>query len=91
MTIEEIKQDILQIFRESYKYNYTGKLIVNRLSPIGLEVILGMNNIDKPIRISAELQDQDFLKFFKKEIQSRDLSSIKFFLGVKTYPDTYKC
>lgn len=87
MTIEEIKYTILQIIEEVYNKKYIGKLEVVRLSPIGLSVKFGMNNVDKPIVISAQLNDTDFLKFIKQELRDRGLNTVKFFIGVKTYPD----
>lgn len=87
MTIEELKDSILQLIEQIYQKKYIGKLWITRLDPIGLQVKLGMNNVDKPIVISAQLEDQDFLNFFKEELRSRGLNTIKYFLGVKSYPD----
>lgn len=87
MTIEEIKESILCIIEQVYQKKYVGKLYVTRLDPIGLQVKFGMNNVDKPIVISAELSDVDFLKFLREELRSRGLNTIKYFLGVKSYPD----
>jgi len=41
------------MIEEIYKKKYIGKLFIKRLEPMGLTVILGMNNVDKPITISA--------------------------------------
>ena len=87
MTIEEIKCTILQIIEQVYHKKYIGKLEVTRLEPIGLQVKFGMNNVDKPLVISAQLEDEDFLKFLREELRSRGLNTVKYFLGVKTYPD----
>lgn len=87
MTIEEIKIQICKIIEQVYQKKYIGKLFITRIEPIGIQVKLGMNNVDKPIVITAQLGDEDFLKFFKEEIRLRGLNTVKYFLGVKTYPD----
>ena len=50
-------------------------------------VRLGMNNVERPITISAQLNDVDFLRFFRKEIHDRGLNTVIYFEGVKSYPD----
>lgn len=75
------------MIEEIYKKKYIGKLFIKRLEPMGLTVILGMNNVEKPITISAQLNDVDFLKFFRKELHDRGLNTVLFFKGVKSYPD----
>ena len=87
MTLDEIKYSILEIIEQVYQKKYIGKLYITRLDPIGLQVKLGMNNVDKPIVISAQLNDVDFLKFFREDIRTRGLNTIQYFLGVKSYPD----
>lgn len=87
MTIEEIKNQILCMIRQVYEKEYVGKLFITRLDPIGLEVKLGMNNIERPITIAAEMDDQKFLQFFKQELKNRNLNTVIFFDGVKTDPD----
>lgn len=49
-----------------------------------------MNNNDKPITICADLSDEKFIEYIKQELKSRSLNTIKYFMGVKTYPDQ-KC
>lgn len=87
MTIDEIKCAILQMIEDIYKKRYIGKLAIKRLEPQGLMVILGMNNMEKPITISAQLDDVSFLKFFRKELHDRGLNTVLYFEGVKSYPD----
>ena len=41
------------MIEDIYKKRYIGKLAIKRLEPQGLMVILGMNNVEKPITISA--------------------------------------
>ena len=70
MTTEELKNKILCIIQEVYNYQgrtwrYNGRLKIRQLSPVGYSVTFGLNNIDKPLVISAELSDDKFLKFIK--------------------------
>ena len=87
MTLAEIRQSILNTFTEVYNVKYVGSLEVERIEPIGLTVRLGIMNDLKPMYISAELDDVQFLKYFKKELYDRNLDMVEFFKGVKNYPD----
>lgn len=87
MTLAEIKQAILDIFMEVYNVKYVGTLEIKRIEPVGLIVRLGIMNDWKPMYISAELDDVQFLKYFKKELYDRNLDMVEFFKGVKSYPD----
>lgn len=87
MTQAEIKQAILDIFMEVYNVKYVGTLEIKRIEPVGLIVRLGIMNDWKPMYISAELDDVQFLKYFKKELYDRNLDMVEFFKGVKSYPD----
>ena len=87
MTLAEIKHRILDIFMEVYNVKYVGTLEIKRIEPVGLIVRLGIMNNWKPMYISAELDDVQFLKYFKKELYDRNLDMVEFFKGVKSYPD----
>lgn len=87
MTLAEIKQAILDIFMEVYNVKYVGTLEIKRIEPVGLIIRLGIMNDWKPMYISAELDDVQFLKYFKKELYDRNLDMVEFFKGVKSYPD----
>ena len=87
MTQAEIEQAILNCFTEVYNVKFIGTLKVERLEPIGLKVRLGIMNDYKPMYISAELDDKQFLKYFKQELYDRNLDMVEFFKGVKSYPD----
>lgn len=87
MTLAEIEQAILCCFTEVYNVDYVGTLRVRRINPKGLEVRLGIMNDNKPMYISAELDDVQFLKYFKKELYDRNLDMVEFFKGVKSYKD----
>ena len=81
------EQIILQLIQEIYCKKYVGHIRLTKLNPLGWEDWLGMNNDDKPIVISAELPDDKFLKFFKKELLDRDWDTTKYFIGTRSYPD----
>lgn len=87
MTQAEIEQAILSCFTEVYDVKYVGTLKVERLKPYGLKVRLGIMNDYKPMYISAELDDKQFLEYFKRELYDRNLDMVEFFKGVKNYPD----
>ena len=92
MTTEELKNKILCIIQEVYNYQgrtwrYNGRLKIRQLSPVGYSVTFGLNNIDKPLVISAELSDDKFLKFIKDELRSRHFNNIQWFIGEHSYPD----
>ena len=87
MTQAEIEQAIRDTIMEAYKSEYVGSLEITRINPIGLSVRLGIMNDLKPMYISAELDDVQFLKYFKKELYDRNLDMVEFFKGVKSYPD----
>lgn len=78
------------MIEQIYKRKYVGHIKIKRLCPIGLMVTLGMNNDDKPLVIAADLNDEDYLKFFCKELHERGLNVVKYFKGVKTYPGCSK-
>ena len=87
MTLAEIKQAIHAIITEAYNVRYVGSLEIKRIEPKGLSVRLGIMNDLKPMYISAELDDVQFLKYFKRELYDRNLDMVEFFKGVKNYPD----
>jgi len=87
MTLAEIERVIRCYFTEVYNVEYVGSLKIERINPIGLKVRLGIMNDYKPMYISAELSDEKFLKFFKKELYDRNLDFVEFFKGVKGYAD----
>lgn len=82
MTNEELEQAIREIFLDIYKAEYLGKIWINKLKPYGYEVKLGLQVPEFPLVIYAELKDEDFLKFFREEIKSRNL--------IKVYYSTLK-
>lgn len=72
--------------RKHYKKSISETKIID-LNPIGYQVKFGLNNVDKPLVISAELDDKSFIKFMEHEIIDRGMDLVKYFMGVKSYPD----
>ena len=84
--MDELKEMLICIIEEVYQKKYIGKLQVERLNPIGLVVKLGLNVEEKPIVIAADLEDNKFLDYFKKEVRERHLHTTKYFLGDQLLP-----
>lgn len=88
--MNDMEKAILDIIQCKYKCIYTGHVRVTKLGKggTGYKVELDFDNLDKPvIQISADLNAEDFLKFVEQELVSRQLHRIKFFRGVKIYPE----
>lgn len=81
-----MKNEILKLICEVYGVKYIGKLHVNELHPIGYEVTMELQSDEKPLYISAELEKDEFLKFFKEELRNRHLHSDEFYTGFKIDP-----
>ena len=88
--MNDMEQAILDIIESKYKCKYTGHIKVTKLGKggTGYKVIIDLDNPDKPmIQISADLTAEDFLKFVEQELVSRQLQRVKFFRGIKIYPE----
>ena len=88
--MNNMEKAILDIIEKKYKCKYTGNIKVTKLGKggTGYKVKLDFDNLDKPIiQISADLDAEDFLKFVEQELVSRQLHRVKFFRGVKIYPE----
>ena len=85
-----MEEAILNMIQCKYKCKYTGHVKVTKLGKggTGYKVVFYFDNPDKPlIQISADLEAEDFLKFVEQELVSRQLHRVKFFRGVKIYPE----
>ena len=88
--MNKMEEAILNIIEKRYKRKYVGGIKVTKLGTgwAGYKVVLDFDNLDKPIiQISADLNAEDFLKFVEQELVSRQLHRVKFFRGVKIYPE----
>lgn len=78
--MNELEKNILDIIERRYKKKYIGGLKVFKLSSGGYKLILYMGVPNKrSIQISADLDEQNFLKFIEQEIISRQLIRTQWF------------
>lgn len=86
--MNNLEKNILDIIEKYYKCKYTGGIEVKKLLS-GYKLILDLGNPDKRvIQIAGDFeQEEDFLKYIKKELISRQLEKVKFYKGVVNYPE----
>lgn len=89
MTTIELEQVIRGYILDIYKKEYIGKITIQKLHSVGYCIRLGMNTPENPIIIYAELDDQKFLKFLKKELIDRRFNLLHQGELQLTYP--YEC
>ena len=88
--MNNMEKEIFDMIESVYKCKYTGHVKVTKLGKgwAGYKVVIDLDNPDIPmINISADLEAEDFLKFVEQELVSRQLHRVKFFRGVKIYPE----
>nr|DAH34258.1 MAG TPA: hypothetical protein [Caudoviricetes sp.] len=90
MTTAELEAAIRDIIRDIYCKEYISKLIITELPEGGYSAKFALNNIDKPLVISAQLNATEFLKFMKEELRTKSLWRVEYSLGYKTYPENCK-
>lgn len=88
MTTKGLEQAILELFRNIYQAEYKSGIKVKELMTWdnkhrGYELILDLNNREKPLFISYEGTDKEFLKFLDKELRFMALNRTKYFFGYK--------
>lgn len=83
--MEQLKQAILESIGEIYKKCYIGPLKITKFKSGGYDVAIGLDCEEKPIHIAAQLEWNDFLKYFKQEIRKARLSDSHFYTGYKRY------
>lgn len=71
MTITELEQVIQDCFLDIYHKKYIGRMLIQKLDPVGYCIKLGMDRPFQPTVIYAELEDKDFIKFLREDIKSR--------------------
>lgn len=70
MTQTEFGQAILECFTEVYGKCYIGSLIINKI-PGGFDIGIGFNHRETPLHIMGQMDEEDFIKYFKKELRKR--------------------
>ena len=86
--MNRMEEAILDIIRKKYKCEYNGGLKVTKLKT-GYKVVFYLSNEDiRPLSIAADIDNEEsFLKFIEKELVSRQLHRVKYFRGIKIYPE----
>ena len=86
--MNHLEKCILDIIEKRYKCKYVGGIEVKKLLS-GYKLVLDLGIPDKRvIQISADYEsEEDFLKYVEQELISRQLHKVKFFRGVKIYPE----
>ena len=89
--MNHLEKNILDIIEKYYKRKYVGGIKVTKLVS-GYKLVLDLGNPDKRIiQIAADVSsEEDFLKFIKQELISRQLERVQFFRGVVNYPEDDK-
>lgn len=88
--MNSMEEAILKIIECKYKCKYTGGIKVTKLGlgGTGYKAVIDLDNPDKPqLHLAADLNAEDFLKFVEQELVQRQLHRVKYFRGVKIYPE----
>ena len=83
--MNHLEKNILDIIEKYYKRKYTGGIKVTKLLS-GYNLVLDLGIPDKRnLQIAYDCDsEEDFLKFIKDEIISRQLCRVQYFRGIKT-------
>jgi len=88
--MNDMEKAILEMIEQHYKKKYVGGIKVTKLGRgwAGYKLVLdlGIPEIRK-ITISADLEAEDFLKYVEDELINRQLYKVKYFTGIKKYPE----
>ncbi len=89
MTTIELEQVIRDYILSTYKKEYTDKMYIKKLDPVGYSIQLELGMRYKPITIYAELEDKEFLKFLKQELKDKRFNLI--YYGKLDLVNKYDC
>lgn len=73
MTKEEFSQAILKCFSEVYGKIYIGSLFIKKLPNKAIDVAIGFNHRETPLHLTAELEEEKYIEWFKKELKKLKL------------------
>ena len=68
-----------------YKADFIGKIDIEDLEPVGYKVSFYLDNPEYPLVIIADLPDEEFISFIKKELRIRKLIDTKYYKTIKLY------
>lgn len=88
MTTQQLEAAILESVQDIYHKKYVGKLKVIKLAN-GYQMKMYLNKPEAPLVIAADLSDEKFLSFIKKELRSRHLELTDYFTGYKIEDQNY--
>lgn len=77
-----MREKILQLIEKLYCKKYTGKIKVEKIKD-GYTLVLGLNQEERPIRISGQMGEKDFLKYVENELRLRHLETTEYYYGYK--------
>ena len=78
LTHSQLKQAILDIIHSLYKKDYIAPIHIRDLDPIGYEIGFEHHQY-YPVYISAELSDDEFLKFLEQELRHKSFLLAEYF------------
>ena len=84
-----LEQAILDIICKRYRSKYVGPLKITELPGGGWDVAICLMNEEKPLHIAAQLEWDDFLKYFDEEIRKRHLHHTHYYTGYQSYMGEY--
>lgn len=74
MTKEEFSQAILECFSEVYGEAYIGTLFITKRPNGAIDVAIGFNHSETPLHLTAELSEEKYIEWFKKELKRLKLN-----------------
>lgn len=78
MHIQDIERQIRELIQELYGEIYIGKLKVEALESKGYCITFGMQDTNLPITICAELDDDKFFDYLRKELKEMRLNRVHY-------------
>lgn len=93
MTNQELEQAIRDIINDIYCAEYCARLRVEQNNYCNIhsyKVTFGLNNNDKPLIISYQGNDADFLTFIREDLRKRYLHYTEYFMGYQLPPNPIK-
>lgn len=87
MTQQEFGQAILECISRVTGKCFIDKVYISKLKPYGFDVALGYSEPNTRIHIMGQFNEEDFLKYFEKELKSKRLHYDQYFEVRREYPE----
>ena len=87
MTQEQFGQAILECITKVTGKCYIRNVYIKKLKPFGFDVALGYDEPNTHLHIMGQFNEEDFLKYFEKELKTRHLHYDKYFKVTREYPE----